>query len=154
MFAQILDIESRNPGTIFREIFARLFYADILLQQGNARDAATQADLAIEKYDANELPNDPDRLWGKALASMAHTELGESEAAESCLDDALRIQQLFPEHRLHVPTVLLAKAKYEHAQGDNTSATATVREAIKLAIEIYGPDHPITKSMQSWRDSL
>ena len=53
-----------------------------------------------------------------------------------------------------VPTVLLAKAKYEHAQGDNTSATATVREAIKLAIEIYGPDHPITKSMQSWRDSL
>ena len=154
MFTQILDVESRNPGTPFREIFARLFYADILLQQSNAKDAAMQADLAIDKYDGFGLPNDPDRLWGRALSAMAHTELGELDVAEACLDEALKIQQLFPEHQLHVPTVLLAKAKFLHAQGNDEEAATTVKEAIRLALEIYGSDHPFTKSIQSWRDSL
>lgn len=154
MFNRLLDAERQHPGTPFREIFARLFYADILLLQGNANEAATHADLAIEKYDAFGLQNDPDRLWGRALGAMAHTELGEFDAAERLLDEAMQIQELFPEHKLHVPTVLLAKAKFEHAKGNNEAATATVKEAIKRALEIYGSDHPVPKTMQAWRDSI
>ncbi len=154
MFNQILEVERQNPGTPFREIFARLFFADILLAQGNASAAATHADLAIEKYDAFELPNDPDRLWGRALAAMAHTELGELDVAESLLNEALQIQQLFPEHKLHVPTVLLAQAKFELARGNTQTADNSAKEAARLAIEIYGPDHSFTRSIQNWRDAL
>ena len=105
MFNRLLDAERQHPGTPFREIFARLFFADVLLMQSNAKEAATHVDLAIE-------------------------------------------------HKLHVPTVLLAKAKFEHAKGNNEAATATVKEAIKRALEIYSSDHPVPKSMQAWRDSI
>lgn len=154
MFAQILEVERRHPGTPFREIFARLFYADVLLSQSRAQEAAEQASVAIEKYDAYGFQNDPDRLWGRALAAMAFVELGQLDEAEWAASEAAQMQVLFPEHRLHVPTVLWARAKLAQARGRGDEAGELVREAISGALEIYGPEHAVTRAMQAWRDSI
>ena len=43
LFQDILEAERQHPGTPFLEIFARLYYADILLDHGRFREAADQA---------------------------------------------------------------------------------------------------------------
>lgn len=154
MFAKLLEDERQNPGTPFREIFARLYYADVLLEQGRAKEAASQASLAITKYDAFGFQNDPDRLWGLAMAGAAYVELGQLDEAGLALTQASQIQTLFPEHKLHVPTVLWAQARYEHALVNTDRAKVLVSEAIMRALEIYGPDHATPRAMQMWRDSL
>ncbi len=153
-FLSVLEVERRHPGTPFREIFARLFYADILLAQGRAREAAEQADLAIEKYDAFGFQNDPDRLWGRALSAIAYTELGELDEAAFALKEAMELRSLFPEHKLHLPMVLWAQARLDLALDERESATEHIRDAIIRALEIYGSDHRLTKSMQAWRDAI
>jgi len=155
MFLKILDVERRNQGgTVFREIFARLYYADVLLMQGRNADAAEQANLAIEMYDAQGFQNDPDRLWGRAITAIAKTELGKLDDAESALKEALELKTLFPEHKLHLPIVLWAQARLDHARDNNEDAALHIRDAISSSLEIYGSDHPFTKAMQAWRDAL
>lgn len=153
-FASLLESERKNPGTPFREIFARLYYADVLLTLGRPEDAARQADLAIERYDALEFPNDPDRLWGKALAAMAYLDLGRLDEAQWAFDEASQLLTLFPEHKLHVPMILWTQAKLEAARGDTESAQTTVQRAISESLGIFGADHELTRSMQTWRDGL
>lgn len=154
LFAEILEVEGRHTSSSFREIFARLFYADALLLQDRYEDAAREASLAIKMYDDRGFPNDPDRLWGRALAGIALLELEDRlDEAELVIGDAAKLESLFPEHKLHAPTVLWAQARLAKAMGNADEAATLVREAITRSLEIFGADHTLTKAMQAWRDA-
>jgi serine/threonine protein kinase len=153
LFTNLLDDERNNPGSPFREIFARLFYADVLISQARPEEAARQASLAIEKYDALGFPNDPDRLWGRALAATAYIDLGREDEAEWALNEATQMFILFPEHKLHVPMILWAQAKLAALKGDTDTAKQLVQTAIGESLDIFGADHETTTAMQLWRDS-
>lgn len=153
-FKLLLENERKNPGTPFREIFTRLYYADVLLTLERPEEAAKQADLAIEQYDALGFPNDPDRLWGRMLAAHAYLDLERLDEAQWAYDEASQLISLFPEHKLHAPKILWAQAKLESATGERVAAKETIQRAIAESLGIYGADHELTKRMQSWRDAL
>ncbi len=64
MFNQILEVERQNPGTPSARSSPSSSPTSSS-HRATQSAAATHADLAIEKYDAFELPNDPDRLWAE-----------------------------------------------------------------------------------------
>ncbi len=154
LFQDLLESEHKNPGSPFREIFARIFYADVLLDHGRYEEAAKQADLAIERYDALGFPNDPDRLWGRAIAASAYIDLGRLDEAEWALAEAAEMLTLFPEHTLHVPMIIWAQAKLASLKGETESAKELIQQAIQQSLGIFGADHESTTAMQAWRDAL
>ncbi|TVQ62525.1 MAG: serine/threonine protein kinase [Phycisphaerales bacterium] len=141
MFAALLEQERREGGTPFREIFTRLHYADVLLEHGRADDAATQARLAIERYDGQGFPPDPDRMWGRALLAVAAIESGDASIASWALGEALAIESAYPEHTLYRPLTRFVQASIARAGGDAEAAQRIGAEARELALKIYGPEH-------------
>ncbi|MEM1072077.1 MAG: protein kinase, partial [Planctomycetota bacterium] len=91
LFDTLLSAEQVNPGPPYREIFARLFYADVLLREGRAAEAAEQAEEALQTYDSFGFPNDPDRLWGHALLAEAYVSSKAYEEAARSIEEALTI---------------------------------------------------------------
>jgi tetratricopeptide (TPR) repeat protein len=153
LFASLLELEQIQPGPKFREIFLRLYHADVLLSRGEYEAAANEAVIAIDEYDANGFQNDPDRLWGRMLAGRAWIELGELDRARAALQEADSLTELFPEYRLRLPELRYAQAKLALAEGDRARAGVRVREAITLGGEVFGESHQIVESMRSWRKS-
>ncbi len=141
MFAALLEQERREGGTPFREIFTRLHYADVLLEHGRAEEAATQARLAIERYDGQGFPADPDRMWGRALLAAAAIEHGDVRIASWALGEALSIESAYPEHTLHRPLARFVQASIAWSEGDAETARRIGAEARDSAMAIYGPEH-------------
>ncbi len=150
LFGELLRLEHDRPGPAFRLIFLRLYKADVLLRRGDYAAAASQADAAIEAYDANGFPNDPDRLWGRLISARAWIEIGDLERASGALGEADELILRFPEYRLHVPELRFAQAKLAWAQNDVSEAGELAQAALELAITVFGPDHPLPAEIRTW----
>lgn len=143
LFTELLALEARAPGPAFREIFARIYFADVLLDLGRASDALAQIGPALQQYDAMGLPNDPDRLWAQSLLGRALLETGDVEGAGDALRGAMRITELFPEHGVYVPGMRFTYGRYLHASGDAAGGDAELRRAGEESRAIYGDAHPL-----------
>ncbi len=147
LFSDLLDLEQRAPGPVFRAIFTRVNFADVLLDLGRFEEALAQIAPAIEQYDALGLPNDPDRLWAQSLHARALLGVGRNEASGRAIADAARAEHLFPEHRLYVPVIRYTHALWLREQGDTDASDERLDAAITLGRQVYGGDHPLVQRM-------
>lgn len=154
MFSRLLTVEREQPGPPFREVFLRLYRADALIREGRYAEALIEASTAIDRYDAQRFPNDPDRLWGRLLEARALVELGDRDSARSALIDADALDEQFPEYRLRIPELLFTRAKLSHLDGRGAEARQLADEAVKSSREVFGPAHWLTMEMTGWRASL
>ena len=147
LFTNLLSLEQRAPGPAFRAIFARVYFADVLLDLGRPRDALAQVGPALQQYDALGLPNDPDRLWAQSILGRALLDTGDIDAAGRALRQAVQTEQLFPEHKLYIPIIRFAHAGWLRASGDGAAAADELATATDQARAIFGPDHPLVQRM-------
>ena len=152
MFTRLLTLERTSPGSPFREIFLRWYLADVLVWNGRPEEAIVQVRAALDTYDGHAFPNDPDRLWARAIEATALADLARYAEAELALDEAVQIESLFPEHRLHLPAVLWARAKVARGRKLDDEARTLGEQAAARAGAIYGRDHPLTRRIRAWID--
>ncbi|MBK7404657.1 MAG: protein kinase [Phycisphaerales bacterium] len=143
LFTSILTLEQRAPGPAFRAIFARVYYADVLLDLGRPAEALAQVGPALQQYDSLGLPNDPDRLWAQSILGRALLDSGDTAGAGRAITQALQTESLFPEHRIYLPGIKLTHAMWLRATGDESGAAAELENAAQLGATIYGEDHPL-----------
>jgi len=146
-FHDLLALERRTAGVSFREIFARVYFADVLLDLGRPQEALAQIGPALQQYDALGLPNDPDRLWAQSILGRALLDSGDVVAADRPLTEAIEIERLFPEHKLYVPAIRFAYARWLQAGGDAPRARTELAAAIEQGRAVHGPEHPLVRQM-------
>ena len=147
MFESLLAREQLAPTPRIGEIFAQVYFADVLLDHDRPAEALAQIGPAVRQYDALGLPNDPDRLWALSLFGRAMLDTGDTEGAGSVLAEAARSEELFPEHRLYLPEIQFARARWLIATGDKDAGEKLMAIAVTEAKLILGPDHPLVRAM-------
>ena len=152
LFEALLALERRAAGPAFREIFARIYFADALLGMGRAEEALAQIEPALQRYDAMDLPNDPDRLWALSILGRARLETGDMDGAGRVLKSAIETDGLFPEHRLYVPIIHGTNAAWLAATGDDEAARRELSAAVDVGRSVYGADHPLVQQMMARLD--
>jgi len=145
MFRTMFEQDRREGGTPFREIFSRIHYADVLLEMGRPAEAAEQARLAIEIYDGQGFPSDPDRMWGRLLLAAAAAEAGDQSVAEWALREVLAIELAYPEHTLHRAFTRYVQARVALGAGRRAEGRAHADEARELALAVFGPGHAMAR---------
>jgi cytochrome c-type biogenesis protein CcmH/NrfG len=114
---------------------------------GLGDEALAQIAPAVQSYDANGMPNDPDRLWAISLLGRARLETGDIDGAGRALREAVETDGLFPEHKLYVPIIHSSYARWLKATGDATGAKAELGTALDQARSVYGQDHSLVKEI-------
>jgi tetratricopeptide (TPR) repeat protein len=147
MFESLVAREQQAPAPRIGEIFARIYFADVLLDHARPADALAQIGPAVRQYDALGLPNDPDRLWALSLLGRAMLETGDTEGAGAVLAEAAQSDALFPEHRLYLPEIRFARARWLLTTGDTDAGAKLMASAVAEARSIFGPDHPVVRAM-------
>ena len=63
------------------------------------------------------------------------------------LAEAAQSDALFPEHRLYLPEIRFARARWLLTTGDTDAGAKLMASAVAEARSIFGPDHPVVRAM-------
>lgn len=150
MFDTLIDLELESPGPVFRETFARLYYADILNDHGRTDLALSQVTSALSRYDEAGMGEDPDRIWAMLVHARTLLDLGRTDEAGVTIEAAVLAQARFEEHVLYRAELALLRSRLAHATGRASQAIGFAREAQTHAAEVFGYDHPTSMRIRDY----
>lgn len=151
MFESLVAREQQAPAPRIGEIFARIYFADVLLDHARPADARWQRwgrRCAVRRAGPAQRPRPP---LGVSLLGRAVLETGDTEGAGAVLAEAAQSNALFPEHRLSCPRSTSPTPAGCSPPGIPTPARSSWPAPSPRPGGYYGPDHPVVRAMVDGR---